>query len=177
MVVPSAGWAQMEADDSMGMEMMGGGRMGGGGMGMQGMMGMHPTDDAGMGRMKMMMAMAARLNLTPDQKKKIERLHLQHQKEAIALLSRMKTAGVEIQELLLSDAPEMDKVKAKVKEKHQAQADLEVGHHVLVQQIKGLLTPEQRQKLESMPMGMPETGMKRPMMPMPGSSPPEPSER
>ena len=119
----------------------------------QKMMGMHSMDAGMMDMMKMMQALS-NLNLSPDQKKKIESLKLKHQKEAIPLLSKTEMANVEIKELTLSDPVDLEKIKAKVKEKHTAMADLEVSHLALAQQMKGILTPEQRQKMESMMMEM-----------------------
>src|SRR5581483_2169204 len=82
------------------------------------------------------------------------------QKEAIPLFSKTEMANVEIKELTLADPVDLEKVKAKVKEKHTAMADLEVSHLALAQQMKGILTPEQRQKMESMMMEMgPMMGM------------------
>ncbi len=147
--IPLIALAQM-GDSSAGKE-----GMMGGGMGMQEMMGMHGMGmGSGMMDMMKMMKAAARLDLTPDQKKKLQQLHLKHQKEAIPLLGRVRMAGVELQELLLADSVDLDKVKAKVREKHNAMAELEFGHLSMIQQFKALLTPEQRQKLESMMMEM-----------------------
>jgi Spy/CpxP family protein refolding chaperone len=130
--------------------------MGGGMPMMQKMMGMHGMDA---GIMKMIQSMS-RLDLTLDQKKKIESLKLKHQKEAIPLLSKTEMANVEIKELTLADPVDLEKVKTKVKEKHTVMTDLEVSHLALAQQMKGILTPEQRQKMESMMMEMgPMMGM------------------
>lgn len=161
--VPWTAFAQMEGGGGAGKgEMMGEGMMGGGMPGMpmmRKMMGMHGMDAGMMEMMKMMQAMS-NLNLSPDQKKKIESLKLKHQKEAIPLLSKTEMANVEIKELTLSDPIDLEKVKAKVKEKHTAMADLEVSHLALTQQMKGILTPEQRQKMDSMKMEMePMMGM------------------
>jgi len=100
------------------------------------------------GMMKMMHALAS-LDLTPEQNKQREQLMLAHRKEAIALSSQMQTADVEIDELLLADPVALDKVKAKVKEKHDAAAKLELSHIQLMQDVKKLLTPEQRKSLEA----------------------------
>lgn len=155
--VPRAAFAQMEGGGREGM--MGGGMMGGGMPMMQKMMGMHSMDGGMMEMMKMMKAMS-RLDLTPDQKKKIESLKLKHQKEAIPLFSRIQMAGVETKELLMAEPADLEKIKAKVSEKHAAMADLEASHLALMQQIKGVLTSEQRQKMESMMMEMgPMMGM------------------
>ena len=160
--VPLTSFAEMQGGGEGKGGMMGEGMMGGGMPGMpmmQKMMGMHGMDAGMMEMMKMMQAMS-RLDLTPDQKKKIESLKLKHQKEAIPLLSKTEMANVEIKELTLSDPIDLEKVKAKVKEKYTAMADLEVSHLALTQQMKGILTPEQRQKMESMMMEMgPMMGM------------------
>ncbi|GEM_PF-3598900 len=158
--VPLTSFSEMQGGGEGKGGMMGEGMMGGGMPGMpmmQKMMGMHGMD-AGM--MDMMMQAMPNLNLSPDQKKKVEALKLKHQKEAIPLLSKTEMANVEIKELTLSDPIDLEKVKAKVKEKYTAMADLEVSHLALAQQMKGILTPEQRQKMESMMVEMgPMMGM------------------
>lgn len=157
--VPLTSFAEMQGGGEGKGGMMGEGMMAGGMPMMQKMMGMHGMDTGMMDMMKMMQAMS-RLDLTPDQKKKIESLKLKHQKEAIPLISKTEMANVEIKELTLSDPIDLEKVKAKVKEKYTAMADLEVSHLALAQQMKGILTPEQRQKMESMMMEMgPMMGM------------------
>jgi Spy/CpxP family protein refolding chaperone len=135
-----------------GME-MGGGMMGGGGMGMMGMHG-PGMEMGGIGQMMKMMRTMSMLTLTPDQKKKLQLATLQHQKEAIPLLGQILIAGVEIQELLLVDPADLDKVKSKVKEKYDAAAKLEMSHMALRQEVKKMLSPEQRQQMESMMMEM-----------------------
>lgn len=161
--VGSAASAQMGKDGMgksgmMGDGMMGGGMMsrgGSGGMGM-GMMGMHGPgmEMGGMGEMMKMMRAASALNLTAEQKKKLQLSTLQHQKEAIPLLGQVRMAGVEIQELLLAESVNLDKVKSKVKEKYDAAAKLEMSHLALMQEVRKMLTTEQRQQMDSMMMQM-----------------------
>jgi len=111
----------------------------------------------------------ARLDLNPDQRKKLERLKLNHQKEAIPLFSRIRMAGVETEIQLLGDPVNLDEIKQLGKEKHAAVAELEFSHILLTQRIKALLTPEQKEKLESMMMGMgPQMGMEKMGMGMMG---------
>jgi Spy/CpxP family protein refolding chaperone len=163
LAVPLTSFAQMQEGGEGKGGMMGEGMMGGGMpmmQMMQKMMGMHGMDAGMQGgtlgvmeMMKMMQSMSS-LNLSPDQKKKIETLKLKHQKEAIPLLSKTEMANVEIKELTLADPVDLEKMRAKVKEKHTAMADLEVSHLALAQQMKGILTPEQRQKMESMMIEM-----------------------
>jgi len=160
---PLAASAQMGKDGMkksgmMGDGMMGGGMMsrgGSGGMGM-GMMGMHGPgmEMGGMGEMMKMMRAASALNLTAEQKKKLQLSTLQHQKEAIPLRGQVRMASVEIQELLLAEPVNLDKVKSKVKEKYDAAAKLEISHLALIQEVKKMLTTEQRQQMDSMMMQM-----------------------
>ena len=168
MSVGSAASAQMGKDGTGKSGMMGDGMMGGGGMGMPDMMGMHGPGmgmDMGGGMMDMMKMMKAvsSLNLTPEQNKKLQLLKLHHQKEAIPLLGKIRMAGVDIQELLLADSVDLAKVKAKVREKHEAMADLDIGHLVLMRDVKAVLSPEQRQRMESMIMEMGPMPMMGPM--------------
>jgi Spy/CpxP family protein refolding chaperone len=151
--VGSTALAQMGKDGMGKSGMMGGGMMGGGVMGMMGMHG-PGMEMGGMGQMMKMMRTMSTLTLTPDQKKKLQLATLQHQKEAIPLLGEILMAGVEIQELLLVDPANLDKVKTKVKEKYDAAAKLEMSHLALRQEVKKMLSPEQRQQMESMMMEM-----------------------
>ncbi|MFZ5874898.1 MAG: Spy/CpxP family protein refolding chaperone [Nitrospirota bacterium] len=149
--------AQMGKDGKKQGGMMGGDMMGGGGMDMGmdmmgahgGGMGMGGTDD-----MMKMMRVTSKLNLTAEQQKKLRLSTLHHQKEAIPMLGQIRMAGVEIQELLLSEPVNWDKVKSNVKEKYDAAAKLEMSHLTLMQDVKKMLTPEQRQQMESMMMQM-----------------------
>ncbi|HLF86476.1 MAG TPA: hypothetical protein VI584_05285 [Nitrospiria bacterium] len=149
-IIPLIAKAQMEEGDRGG-----GGMMGGDSMAMHEMRGMHGMGmDGGMMEMMKMMMRTSGLDLTADQKKKLQRLRLHHQKEAIPLFARFRMSVVELQELALADPVDMENVRAKTKEKHSALAELEFGHMLHIQQVKALLTPDQRQKLESMMMEM-----------------------
>ena len=175
MSVGSAASAQMGKDGTGKPGMMGDGMMGSGGMGMPDMMGMHGPGmgmDMGGGMMDMMKMMKAvsSLNLTPEQNKKLQMVKLQHQKEAIPLLGKIRMAGVDIQELLLADSVDLAKVKAKVREKHEAMADLDISHLVLMRDVKAVLSPEQRQRMESMMMEMGPMPMMGPMMAPPSGN-------
>ncbi len=152
----------MMGEGMMGEGMMGRDMMASGGMGM----GMHGPgmEMGGMGEMMKMMRAMRTLNLTPDQRKKVQLSTIQHQKEAIPLLGQIRMAGVEIQELLLAESVNLDKVRAKVKEKYEAAAKLEMSHLALTQEIKKMLTPEQRQQMESIMMRMGPMMGSMPMM-------------
>lgn len=150
MLVPTALPAQMMNMPEGG---MGGGEMGKHekmerheGMGMHGGMGM----DGGLMQMTRMMMAVAHLDLTPEQRKKVRTLRLNHQKEAIPLMGKIRMSGVETEELLLADPVDLDKVRSKTKEKYEAMAELEISHLALVQRVKVVLTPEQRKKFDEM---------------------------
>jgi Spy/CpxP family protein refolding chaperone len=172
MMVSVTAFAQMGKGGKGQSGMMGEGMMGGmmsGGMGM----GMHGPgmEMGGMGEMMKMMGAAAKLDLTAEQQKKLRLATLQHQKEAIPLLGQLRMAGVEIQELLLADPVNLDKIKAKVKEKYDAAAKLEMSHLALTQEVKKMLTSEQRQQMGSLMMQMgPMMGAMPMMESMMGSS-------
>lgn len=164
MMISVTAFAQMGKEGKGQSGMMGEGMMSGGmGMGMHG----PGMEMGGMGEMMKMMGAAAKLDLTADQKKNLQLSTLRHQKEAIPLLGQIRMAGVEIQELLLADHVNLEKIHTKVKEKYDAGAKLEMSHLALTQEVKRMLTPEQRQQMESMMMQM---GPMMGSMPMMGSS-------
>lgn len=173
--IPMAVMAQMGDGDKGRDGMMGDGMMGGG-------MGMHGMGMGGdMMEMMGMMREASHLDLTADQKRQVQHLRLKHRKEAIPILARIQTAEIELQELFLADPVNMEKVRAKMREKHDAMAELDLSHLLLMQQFKSILTPEQRKRLESMMMEMGHTpGMGRerrgpgPESDMPEGAPPKP---
>ncbi len=122
---------------------------------------MPMMDPVGMMDMMRQMRLVAHLDLTADQRKQIELLKLQHQKDAAALMARAQSAGVELQRLQLAGSPDPEKLKAAVKDKHAAMEQLENDHLALLQKVRELLTAPQRQQLEEMllkPMGHPPVG-------------------
>ncbi|MBI3593384.1 MAG: hypothetical protein HY200_00330 [Nitrospirae bacterium] len=149
MIVPLTAFGQMKDSGKEGKGMMEEGMMGGGDMG--GMMGMHGMgmEHDMMGMMLMMKAMNS-LDLTSEQKKIIQQEKIKHQKEAIPLFSKIQMSGVELKEILMGNPIDVAKAKEKLKEKHDAMAEMEMSHILLTQQIKAHLTPEQRDHLESM---------------------------
>ncbi|MBI4714785.1 MAG: hypothetical protein HY760_02405 [Nitrospirae bacterium] len=161
----------MMGPDRMGM--MGGGPEMGGMMGMPGMMGMHGMgmEMGGMMDMMNMMNALAALDLTADQKKKLQSLKIDHQKEAIPLFSKVRMTDLELQEMQMTDPVDLKKVEAKIREKHDTLIRLDMSHVTMTQQIQAILTPAQRQKMDAMMMDMmggmgPGMMERMPMMPM-----------
>jgi Spy/CpxP family protein refolding chaperone len=169
LILPLTAFAQMKEGGGEKKGMMEEGMMSGGGMAMDGMMGMMGMQGRGMGHdmmgmqgmMNMMQAMS-QMDLTPEQKKNIQQIKIKHQKEAIPLFGKIQMSGVELQEILLGDPIDVAKAKEKIKEKHDAMMELEMSHLLLVQQLKSHLTPEQRERMESMMEMKPQMEMMGP---------------
>lgn len=141
--IPTIAMGQMaDAGNKMDGTMMGGEEKG-----LHGFKGKHCA-----GKEHHVMGIIAYLGLSPDQMKKFQHLKLQHQKEAIPLFGRIRMSGVEIQELRLGEPVEMEKIKSKIKEKYNAMAELEINRQTFHQQVKTLLTPEQREKMQLLMM-------------------------
>jgi Spy/CpxP family protein refolding chaperone len=158
--VPMTGMAQMKGmggkDSQCGMS-SGDGDGGMGGMGMGGMgMGGDMGDMMGLQRMTHAFSM---LDLRPEQTTALKRLRLQHQKEAMPLRTKIQEADLDIEELKMADKPDIKKIEAKLKEKHDALAKMEASHIDLQQKMKAVLTPEQRKDLETMMERGPMMGM------------------
>jgi Spy/CpxP family protein refolding chaperone len=117
-----------------------------------GMAGMHDTHK-GMGTDKMDIKRLARalssLDLTSEQTVSLKRLRIQHQRDAIPLRAKVMHADVEIEELELADKPDLKRIETIVNEKHDALAKLDISHIDLFHKMKALLTPTQRQQLQS----------------------------
>jgi Spy/CpxP family protein refolding chaperone len=126
------------------------------------MHGMHAMpQDGGMAPMRMMARMR-QLDLTPEQRRTLEQIHLQHQREAVPILGRVRTAEIEVRELLLDEPAALDKVNAKLRDKHAALAELELAHLALTQRLRAALTPEQRQQLDRPGAHAPQAGKAAP---------------
>jgi Spy/CpxP family protein refolding chaperone len=85
-----------------------------------------------------------KLNLTDEQKKDVEKIHFDAEKQTIAQKAKVETARVELQQLLKADAPD----KSAIEKKMNDIADLEVQMHMIKINswfaINKLLTPDQQ---------------------------------
>jgi Spy/CpxP family protein refolding chaperone len=96
-----------------------------------------------------------KLNLTEAQKKDVDKVRFDMEKQAIAQRAKLATARVDLRQLLKADNPDRSAIEKKLKEI----ADLGVGQHMLRLDawfaINKLLTPEQqktwKQVLENAP--------------------------
>ncbi len=130
--------------------MMGG--MGHGGMGMmQGMCGMHGDGPMMMGgeehpMLKHLMA----LGLDDKQKAAIRALHSRTMKEMARKRADKEIAGIELRDLLEKDPVDVKAVEAAVKKKESIKAELFMMHVKAHEEMKSLLTPEQKKKLKEL---------------------------
>ncbi|MCX6121792.1 MAG: periplasmic heavy metal sensor [Ignavibacteriales bacterium] len=85
-----------------------------------------------------------KLNLTDEQKKDVEKIHFDAEKQTIAQKAKVETARIELQQLLKADAPD----KASIEKKINDLADLKVQMHMIKINswfaINKLLTPDQQ---------------------------------
>jgi Spy/CpxP family protein refolding chaperone len=88
------------------------------------------------------------LDLTEKQKEAIKEVKSRALKETIKKRADLEIAGVELRELLHKDAVDMGAVEAKLKKTESLRTDLRFSHIKAREEIKALLTPEQRKKLK-----------------------------
>lgn len=113
------------------------------------------------------------VNLTDEQKTKIEALQVAHQKEVRPIREKMFDKSVELRRAWLQANPDKDKIVALQKEVRQLRDQLEdkaIEHKLAVRK---LLTPEQQEKLANSGWGRghgfgPRGGMRGPGGPGPG---------
>lgn len=95
--------------------------------------------------------MAEQLDLTDAQKDQIRDLRTKHQKEMIQRQADVKVARLELRELI-RDAADRATINSKVEQIGDMQTEIKkahVGHRL---DVRDLLTPEQREKFDDMPM-------------------------
>ena len=92
------------------------------------------------------------LNLSEEQVIEIKRVLLDFQKNTLELRNSLQIKELEVKALLLQPLTEMTKIKAKYEEIAGLQVEIRVKTIERYLEIKGLLTPEQQEKL---PLGIP----------------------
>jgi Spy/CpxP family protein refolding chaperone len=173
---PSEGGSEAAPGGMMGqrgMGMMGQGGMGGmggmgqGGMGGMGMMGPQMMQQMMRGMMgggmqgmpegmgtprpsQMVRMLKAELGLSDEQTKQLTQILFQATKTSIKQRADIRVAELELRELLEADPVDMAQVEAKLKAIEGLRTALRLALIKTHEQAKGLLTPEQRQKLEDL---------------------------
>jgi Spy/CpxP family protein refolding chaperone len=94
-----------------------------------------------------------RLNLTDEQKTKIEALQIAHEKDVRPIREKMFDKSVELRRLWLQTNPDKDKINAAQKEVRTLRDKMEDKATALRFEIRKVLTPEQQEKLASFGWG------------------------
>jgi len=108
-----------------------------------------------------------RLNLTDEQKTKIEALRLAYEKDVRPIKEKMFDKSVELRRLWLKENPDKDKIYAAQKEVRTLRDKMQDKVTALRFEIRKVLTPEQKEKLASFGWGRgmgfgPRGGMRGP---------------
>jgi Spy/CpxP family protein refolding chaperone len=127
-----------------GMGMMGGGMMGGGGMGMMG-----PGAMMGPGGMGMM-----GMDLNPEQQTEMRRIKRELRRQNWERMGQLMEAKEDLHELMASESPDpaaVGQAHARIAELKRPMIEARVQ---AMNEMRGLLTDEQRERLRSGPRGM-----------------------
>jgi len=134
--------------------------------------------DMPMGNMQMkspdMMAYIEKLQLTPDQKDKMDSAKIAHHKDMIRKSADRDIAQIELEELMRKDEPNLTAIGDQLKKIANMEADLKLAQIKVMIDLKAILTKEQKDNLKmmmehdrmNMPMGkMEQKGKEQPPAP------------
>ena len=124
----------------MGPGQMGPGQMGPGAMGQM----MAGGNGFGMFRPDMM----EKIGLTKEQKDTIQSMHSEHRKNMIKNNADRELAEIDLQDMLRKDKPDMNLVKGQMQKIASIMVDIEFAKIKMQMDLKGILTDEQKAKLE-----------------------------
>jgi Spy/CpxP family protein refolding chaperone len=93
------------------------------------------------------------LNLSSDQVQNLERLRSDYDREAIKNEANLRVAESDLAELLRSDSVELKKAEVKIREIERLRAELRIARIRAIEQGKGVLSQEQRERLRNMRTG------------------------
>lgn len=111
----------------------------------------------------MMLNRRDELNLSNDQVRNLERLRSDFEREAVKNEADLRMAELDLAEVLRNEPLDLKKVEAKIREIEKLRAELRLARIRAIEQGKGILTGEQRDRLRGMLSGSrysrrPETG-------------------
>ncbi|NJD55208.1 MAG: periplasmic heavy metal sensor [Nitrospirae bacterium] len=128
--------------------------------------GMGPGKGPDMGMMgccmedgNLMMEKLMSLGLTDQQKESIRSIHMNMRKENIRGRAGIDVAEIELKEVLMKDPVDLKAAEAKLKQIEALKTDLHFGHIKAHEEVKAVLTAEQRKKFNVMRMEMGPMGM------------------
>jgi Spy/CpxP family protein refolding chaperone len=93
------------------------------------------------------------LGLDDKQKESIRSIHMNMKKEHIRGKAGVDVAQIELKEILMRDPVDLKAAEAKLRQIEAMKTDLHLGHIKTHEEVKAVLTPEQRKKFNAM---MPE---------------------
>jgi len=91
-----------------------------------------------------MTGLMKKLNLTDDQQKQLKDLRFQFQKQQVGEEAKLRTAQIELRELLTADSPDRAAIAKKVDQLSALRADGIMAKFDHWQAVKKILTPEQQ---------------------------------
>ena len=92
---------------------------------------------------------AEQLGLTADQKKRMDDIFQQHRMKLIDLHAAVQKAELTMEPLVAADQPDVTKIEAQIDKVATARAELEKNNARMLLAIRGVLTPDQFQKLQA----------------------------
>jgi len=119
----------------------------------------------GMGMRMGMSGMADDLELTKDQRKQLEDLSVNFRKEMIPMRAQMQVMQIDLRQLIRSDAKRTE-IDAKIDQIGKLRTDLQKKSVGLRLAMRGVLTPDQRDKWDTRPhmMGKGQGGQMKDMI-------------
>jgi len=92
----------------------------------------------------------AALGLDEKQKGAVEAIHLRMKKEMIRKKADMELSQVELREILGKDAVDVTAAEAKVRQLESLRAEMKIMHIKAREEVKALLTPDQKKEFKKM---------------------------
>ena len=106
-----------------------------------------------------MMEKLMSLGLDDQQKESIRSIHMNMKKQHIRGRAGVDVAEIELKEILMKDPVDLKAAEAKLKQIEALKADLHFSHIKAREEVKAVLTVEQRKKFNTMMMEMGPMGM------------------
>lgn len=113
-------------------------------------MGMNCKGCKGCGNNGMMMAMPFMNIMTDAQKAEMKKMHIDHQKEMIALGAELKTIKLDIMSIMDSENIDEKTLNSKIDQASAVTAKIEKAQVGMMIKMKKMLTPEQVKKIKEM---------------------------
>ena len=105
--------------------------------------------------------MMAGLNLTTEQKDKLKKIREAHKEQLKSLMQKMRESRKAMMKVMTSDNVDEAAIRKQATAAAQAQADMMIAGRKMMEECKAILTPEQKEKLNSKVKEMKERMEKR----------------